>query len=63
MNENNNLKSPCGHLWISADYILTSNPPQTPQICSMCGERRTQTGTLNLMVKYDDIMRKFHGDK
>ena len=28
------------HKWISMGHVLTSNPPQYPEMCSVCGKKR-----------------------
>lgn len=33
----------CNHCWHGTGQILTSNPPQIPQVCCHCGETRTIT--------------------
>ena len=31
------------HCWHSTNIVLTSNPPQHPQICCLCGAKRHMT--------------------
>ncbi len=33
----------CNHCWHDNGTLLTSNPPQVPQTCCHCGERRSIT--------------------
>ena len=37
-------EKPCHHCWHDNGYILTSYPPQYPQTCCKCGEKRTIRG-------------------
>lgn len=50
----------CTHDFVSADYTLTSHPPQTPVICRRCGHKE------NLIIKiaqeketYDQVVKRF----
>lgn len=36
-------KEQCNHCWHGTGQMLTSNPPQIPEVCCYCGERRTRT--------------------
>jgi hypothetical protein len=33
------------HCWHDEGVVLTSNPPQIPEICCHCGEKRIKTWT------------------
>lgn len=33
-------KEICNHCWHDMGYILTSYPPQQPEVCCYCGEQR-----------------------
>jgi hypothetical protein len=34
------------HCWHSTGMVLTSNPPQYPQVCCWCGAERTLRGLV-----------------
>ena len=35
-------KTGCGHCWHGTGQMLTSYPPQIPEVCCHCGEHRTR---------------------
>ena len=43
-----------GHKWESTGMVLTSNPPQYPEICSVCGAKRTGHPQPPLMYAYEN---------
>ena len=45
----------CDHCWHDEPYILTSMPPQQPQVCCHCGEHRI------LPNPYKEISMNGHG--
>ena len=49
----------CNHNKVYANYILTSNPPQSPWICSECGETGTDKGSYSGGDPYSDLVKKF----
>lgn len=52
--------SECNHQKVYADYILASNPPQTPWICSICGEKGLDRGLLTPpKATYAEIVELF----
>lgn len=55
------MSEPCKrHKKVFANYILTSNPPQYPWVCSVCGERGTDRGEYRpIELDYDAIIKKF----
>jgi hypothetical protein len=48
------------HKKVYANYILTSNPPQYPWICSECGEKGTDRKDYYDGPSYDEIYKKFY---
>lgn len=50
----------CIHKWVSADYLLMSNPPQRPYVCKNCGEKGIEVIDIsNTRTAYKDILKKF----
>jgi hypothetical protein len=50
----------CKHNKVYANYILTSNPPQSPWICSKCGFKGVDRGQFPTEETYEDIDRRFN---
>lgn len=49
----------CKHEKVYADYILTSNPPQYPWICRLCGETGTDHEVFS-KNDYEEIKKIFN---
>ena len=55
----------CKHTWVYAPYVLTSNPPQYPKICSKCGTTDIEPAIVPIREteSYDDIVERFNKEK
>ncbi len=53
----------CEHLKVYAPYILASNPPQTPWICSKCGLKGRDVIGVYEENKYAEIEKQFKETK
>ena len=50
----------CQHNKVYADYILTSNPPKIPWICSKCGEKGIEEYVaIEKKLDYEELIQKF----
>ena len=50
----------CNHIKVHASYILASNPPQHPWICSICGTKGTDIGSsCEYSPDYTEIEKRF----
>lgn len=49
----------CEHEKVYAPYVLTSNPPQYPWVCKLCGERGTDYGEYYDGGEYERVIRGF----
>lgn len=48
--------SECKHEKVFANFILTSNPPQYPWVCKLCGETGVDQGLFQ-KNEYEEIMK------
>lgn len=51
---------PCNHSKVYANYVLTSNPPQHPWICSICGEKGVDMESININNEYEELIKIFN---
>jgi hypothetical protein len=52
----------CKHDRVYANYSLASNPPKTPWICKLCGEKGMHVPITNLSKQdtYESLLIKFN---
>ena len=48
-----------GHVFVYADYVLASNPPQRPWICRRCGEEGRNIADAITPSDYEKIRQQF----
>jgi hypothetical protein len=53
----------CKHNKVYANYMIMSNPPRHPWICSICGEQGADVENLNTDSKYDDLIKQFNKEE
>ena len=54
-------KSNCKHEKVYANYILTSNPPQSPWICKKCGAEGVDVETNSKSFSEYDALKTLKG--
>jgi hypothetical protein len=52
----------CKHQKVYANYILTSNPPQHPWVCSICGETGRDQGAT-VKDNYTETIKRFNKEE
>lgn len=55
------IKESCSHIWVYANRIYTSLPPQRDRICSKCGKQECVTMGIKTPFEdtYEGIVEKF----
>jgi len=54
----------CENNKVYASYTFTSDPPQNPWVCVICGNKGTDTiRWANRPPSYDDVCKKFEEQK
>ena len=54
----------CKHEKVYSNSILTSDPPQTPWICKLCGKTGTDRSSISFQEEtYEQLLERFHGTR
>jgi hypothetical protein len=53
----------CNHDKVYADFVLTSNPPRTPWVCSKCLEQGMETGFYIKRPTYQELIERENGGR